>query len=73
MAAGLSDNGGVYIFDTKGWGEYKKLTGYTGNANKIAFKSGGGIATLSSDGKIKLYNSGFELTKRKNWANRPGK
>ncbi len=65
MAAGLSDNGGVYIFDTKGWGEYKKLTGYTGNANKIAFKPGGGMATLSSDGKIKLYNSGFELTKEK--------
>jgi WD40 repeat protein len=65
MAAGLSDNGGVYIYDTKGWGEYKKLSGYTGTTNKIAFKPGGGLATLSSDGKLKLYNSSFELIKEK--------
>ncbi len=65
MAAGLSDNSGVYIFDTKGWGEYKKLTGYTGTTNKIAFKPGGDMATLSTDGKLKLYNSNFELVKEK--------
>ncbi len=64
MAAGLSDYG-VRIFDTGGWGEYKKFEGYGSDVYNIAFKPGGGIATACYDGKIRIYNSRFELLTEK--------
>ena len=62
MAVGLK---GVRIFDTGGWGEYKKLEGYGGNVYNIAFKPGGGLAATCEDGKIRMYNSRFELMAEK--------
>ena len=62
MAVGLK---GVRIFDTGGWGEYKKLEGYGGDVYNIAFKPGGGLAATCEDGKIRMYNSRFELMAEK--------
>ncbi|MBL0335609.1 MAG: WD40 repeat domain-containing protein, partial [Chitinophagaceae bacterium] len=63
LAAGLSGNNGVRIFDTGGWGETKKLEEYESDVYNIAFKPGGGLATVSYDGNIRLYNNRFELIK----------
>jgi WD40 repeat protein len=65
LAACFSGNNGVYVFETRGWGEYKKLAGYTKEITSIAFKPGGGLATVSADGKIRLYNSSFEKINEK--------
>lgn len=61
LAAGLCCGNGVRIFDTGGWGEYKKLEGYGSDVYNIAFKPGGGLATVCYDGKIRSYDSRFEL------------
>jgi len=65
LAAGCDEANGVLIYDTRGWGEYKKLTGYTSDVNNLAFRAGGGMATASSDGKIRVYNSNFEKINEK--------
>jgi len=65
MAASLQGSHGVRIFDTSGWGEYRKLEGYAGAVYDIAFKPGGGLATVCFDGKIRVYNSRFELMTEK--------
>ncbi len=65
MAAGMSGDNGVRIFNTGGWGEYKKLEGYGKTVNNVAFRPGGGFATVSYDGKLRLYNSRFELVTEK--------
>ena len=64
MAAGLG-NYGVRIFETERWSEYKKLEGYGADVYNLAFKPGGGLATVCYDGKLRLYNSRFELTAEK--------
>ena len=65
MAAGMGGSNGVRIFDTGGWGEYKKLEGYISAVYNIVFKPGGGLATVCYDGKIRMYNSRFELLEEK--------
>jgi WD40 repeat protein len=40
LAAGLLGKNGVRIFGTGGWGEYKKLEGYSGGVYNVAFKPG---------------------------------
>jgi len=62
MAAGHSK--GVSIFDTQGWGEYKKLD-YVDWAYTINFNREGGLATGCWDGKIRIYNNRFELLTEK--------
>jgi len=65
LAAGLYGGNGVRIFETGGWGEIKKLEGYTREVYNIAFKTGGGLATVCYDGKIRLYDSRFEMIREK--------
>jgi WD40 repeat protein len=65
LAAGLYGGNGVRLYDTKGWGETKKLEGYKREVYNIAFKPGGGLATVCYDGIIRLYDSQFELIKEK--------
>jgi WD40 repeat protein len=63
LAAGLGGGNGVRIYDTRDWNEYKKLTGFNGNINNIAFnRAGMGLAIVSNDRKIKLYDGGFNPT-----------
>ena len=65
LAAAGFGSSGVRIFDTGGWGEYKKLEGYDDDVYNIAFNPGGGLATVCFDGKLRLYNSRFELVNEK--------
>lgn len=71
IAAGLSNAGGVRIFDTENWMEKKKIEGYQGDVYTVAFKPGGGMATASLEGKIRLYNKDFEMVAEK--SDLPGK
>jgi len=62
LAAGLGGGNGVRIYDTRNWNEYRKLAGFNTSINKIAFNSAGkGLAVVSNDQKIRLYNAGFNL------------
>ncbi len=64
MAASFDGSYGVYVFDTKGWG-YRELKGdYTDAVPNIAFKPGGGLATVCNDGNIRIYDSQFEFIQK---------
>ena len=65
LAAGLDNGKGVRIFHYDSWKEYKKLEAHSGRCFNIAFKPGGGLASVSQDGKIRLYNNRFELVTEK--------
>jgi WD40 repeat protein len=73
IAAGLGGinakdgTNGVRIIDTAGW-TVKTLEGYSysGDVFNLAFKPGGGLATVCYDGKIRLYNNRFEPLAEKN-------
>ena len=65
LAVGLGAGYGVRIYDTGGWGEYKSLGGYAAGVYSISFNDYGGLAVASFDGKIRVYNSEFEMTAEK--------
>ena len=66
LAAGLSGYGGVNIFETSAWILEKKLKDYKGECYSVTFDKSGRMATVSYDGKIRLYNKNFELIKQVN-------
>ena len=67
IAAGLGGTNakdgtnGIRIIDTAGW-TVKRPDGYNylGDVFNLAFKPGGGLATVCFDGKIRLYNNHFD-------------
>lgn len=63
LAAGLGLNAGVKIFETKNWSLYKEFGRYDGGVPEVAFDKNNRLATVSDDGKIRLYDSDFTLLK----------
>ncbi len=63
IAAGLGSSQGVIIYkkNYSDFEKYKTLTGYTDNTYNVAFDNNGRLATVSFDGKIRLYDKLFNL------------
>ena len=59
VAAGLAGDGGLSVFRTDDWQESTRDTDYSGPINNIAFDKTGRLAVVSSDGYVRLYNSGL--------------
>ncbi len=66
IAASLGGTKGVVIYK-KNKSVFEKhctLTGYSNSTHNIAFGISGRLATVSYDGKIRLYNKSFDLIKQ---------
>jgi WD40 repeat protein len=62
LAVSLSGRGGVRVYETGSWTLVRSLNGYGDTADCLSFDRGGRLATVSWDGRVRLYDSEFNLT-----------
>jgi hypothetical protein len=63
LAAGLGGANGVRVWDARSWTLQHSLEGYGDNCYNVSFSPQGGMATVSFDGKLRLYNEAFSLVR----------
>ena len=63
MVAALGGKNGIRIFETTTWSLKKSFTDYGDRCTNAVFDNAGRLATVSWDGKIRLYSSTFEQLK----------
>lgn len=63
LAVAFGGTKGVVIYSADGYEIVKKLEGYSGRTSNIAWDYAGGLASVSFDGKLRLYDSSFKLIK----------
>lgn len=64
LAAGLSDNDGVRVWDTATWQQVGEDKAYTDFVSAIAFDPAGRLAASSYDGQIRIYGPDLGLVFR---------
>jgi WD40 repeat protein len=65
MVATLGGKNGIRIFETANWALKKSFTDYGAICMDASFDQSGHLATVSLDGKIRLYSNEFELLRER--------
>jgi WD40 repeat protein len=67
LAVALCGANGVRIYRTADWTLAAKLDGYQDRVTNVAFRPGGGFASVCNDGRLRLYDAAFKLTREQDF------
>lgn len=65
LVVSMVSTGGIRVFKSEDWSMVESYTDYKDNCNDISFDRAGNFATVSYDGKIRLYNNDLKLIAQK--------